>query len=37
MDQLAPLAAATLFLAIAGPLLTQWAVKLAGESAEKEE
>jgi Kef-type K+ transport system membrane component KefB len=37
MDQLAPLAAATLFLAIAGPLLTQWALKLAGETAEKEE
>lgn len=37
MDQLAPLAAATLFLAIIGPLLTQWALKLAGETAEKEE
>ncbi len=37
MEQLAPLAAATLFLAIVGPLLTQWALKLAGETAEKEE
>ena len=37
MDQLAPLAAATLFMAIAGPLLTQWALKLAGETAEQEE
>lgn len=37
MDQLAPLAAATLFLAIAGPLLTQWALRLAGETSEKEE
>lgn len=37
MDQLAPLAAATLFLAIAGPLLTQWALKLAGETSGKEE
>lgn len=37
MDDLAPLAAATLFLAIFGPLLTQWALKLAGETAEKEE
>ena len=37
MDQLAPLAAATLILAIAGPLLTQWALRLAGETAEKEE
>jgi len=36
MDHLAPLAAATLFLAIAGPLLTQWALKLAGETSEKE-
>lgn len=37
MDHLAPLAAATLILAIAGPLLTQWALKLAGETAGKEE
>lgn len=37
MDQLAPLAAATLFLAIFGPLLVQWALKLAGETADKEE
>lgn len=36
MDHLAPLAAATLLLAIAGPLLTQWALKLAGETPEKE-
>ncbi|WP_420474614.1 cation:proton antiporter [Noviherbaspirillum sp. ST9] len=36
LDHLAPLAAATLFLAIAGPLLTQWALKLAGETPEKE-
>lgn len=37
LDHLAPLAAATLFLAIAGPLLTQWALKLAGETPEKED
>jgi Kef-type K+ transport system membrane component KefB len=36
MDQLAPLASATLFLAIIGPLLTQWSLTLAGETAEKE-
>lgn len=36
MDQLAPLASATLLLAILGPLLTQWSLKLAGETAEKE-
>lgn len=37
MDHLAPLAAATLILAIAGPLLTQWALKLAGETPGEEE
>jgi len=37
MDQLAPLAAATLILAIAGPLLTQWALRLGQETADKEE
>lgn len=37
MDQLAPLAAATLILAIIGPILTHWALKLARETAETEE
>lgn len=37
VDQLAPLAAATLLLAIIGPVLTQWALKLAHETANTEE
>lgn len=34
IDQLAPLAAATLLLEIVGPLLTQYALRLAGETRE---
>jgi hypothetical protein len=37
MDQLAPLATATLLLAIFGPVLTQLALKFAGETSESEE
>jgi len=37
MEQLAPLAAATLLLAILGPILTQWALKMAHETSETEE
>jgi Kef-type K+ transport system membrane component KefB len=37
VDQLAPLAAATLLLELIGPIVTQRALMLAGESAEREE
>jgi Kef-type K+ transport system membrane component KefB len=37
VDQLAPLAAATLLLELIGPIATQRALMLAGESAEREE
>lgn len=37
LDQLAPLTAATLAFAIIGPILTQWALKLARETTNKEE
>lgn len=37
VEQLAPLAAATLMLAIIGPILTQWALKLAHETPDTEE
>ena len=37
VDQLAPLAAATLLLELVGPIVTQRALMLAGESAEREE
>ncbi|GIZ50828.1 cation:proton antiporter [Noviherbaspirillum aridicola] len=37
LDQLAPLSAAALVLAILGPLLVQWALKLAHETADDEE
>ncbi|RJF96158.1 cation:proton antiporter [Noviherbaspirillum saxi] len=37
MDQLAPLAAATLLLAVFGPVLTLLALRFAGETSEREE
>jgi Kef-type K+ transport system membrane component KefB len=37
MDQLAPLAAATLLLAVIGPMLTLLALRFAGETSETEE
>lgn len=37
LDQLAPLTAAALVLAVAGPLMVQWALKLAHETADDEE
>jgi Kef-type K+ transport system membrane component KefB len=37
VDQLAPLAAATLLMAIVGPILSQWALKLAHETPDTTE
>jgi hypothetical protein len=37
VDQLAPLAAAALMLEVLGPMLTQWALKTAGESPHNDE
>ncbi|HEY8607128.1 MAG TPA: cation:proton antiporter [Noviherbaspirillum sp.] len=37
LDQLAPLSTAALFLAIGGPILAQWALRLAHETSDDEE